>query len=194
MTTNRKPCTPQADRAMIAKLRCHFAPAAPLSTQRRPTRMLPIMTVRTACQTFRPRAIRAEPVVHPPILKEPVTTRRVTNSHGPNVLLPGSRGQQTTHRDEQNGIGAHTDVEFFTIIACDTEGLEVLGKSRNWIKVKPIPGAFVVNFALLNPVETCVSEENPARYELMTAGEYYEWRTRRQKISWVNGEQEGGDT
>ncbi|KAJ0421311.1 hypothetical protein BJY00DRAFT_110761 [Aspergillus carlsbadensis] len=140
--------------------------------------------------------------------------------------------QQTTHRDEQNGIGAHTDVEFFTIIACDTEGLEVLGKSGNWIKVKPVPGAFVVNIAdcfmrltndffvstvhrvinesgkerysvpffwgfdrrtLLNPVETCVTAENPSRYELMTAGEYYEWRTKRQKVSWVKGEQEGVD-
>jgi isopenicillin N synthase-like dioxygenase len=133
--------------------------------------------------------------------------------------------QQTESRDDQNGIGAHTDVEYFTIITQDTPGLEVLSKSGQWIRVQPIPGAFVVNIAdcfmrqtnnffvstvhrvinqsgrerysapffwgfnratVLTPIETCVSEANPSQYPLMTAGEYYEWRTRRQKKMWKN--------
>ncbi len=36
---------------------------------------------------------------------------------------------------------------------------------------------------LLHPVPTTVSEENPSKYPLMTGGEYYAWRTRRQKES-----------
>ncbi|KIW10314.1 hypothetical protein PV08_11276 [Exophiala spinifera] len=135
--------------------------------------------------------------------------------------------QQETSRDEQNGIGAHTDVEYFTIITADAEGLEVLSKSGRWIKVKPIPGSFIVNIAdcfmrqtndffvstvhrvinesgrerysvpffwgfdrrsVINPIPTCVSEDNPNKYEIMTAGEYYLWRTRRQKIMWKIGE------
>jgi len=55
--------------------------------------------------------------------------------------------QQTASRDEQNGIGAHTDVEYFTIITADSEGLEVLCKSGKWIQVNPTPGAFIVNIA-----------------------------------------------
>ena len=135
--------------------------------------------------------------------------------------------RQEASRDDQNGIGAHTDVEYFTIITADTEGLEVLSKSGRWIKVKPIPGSFVVNIAdcfmrqtndffvstvhrvinesgrerysvpffwglnrqtVLDPIPTCVSEECPNKYPIMTAGEYYLWRTRRQKTSWVTGE------
>lgn len=123
--------------------------------------------------------------------------------------------------DDQNGIGAHTDVECFTIVTQDaTGGLEVLSKTGNWIKAQPIPGSFVVNIAdcfmrqtndffvstlhrvinksgkerysapfffgfdrkkLLELIPTCVSEENPMKYPVMTGGEYYEWRTNRQK-------------
>lgn len=128
--------------------------------------------------------------------------------------------EQTATADDQNGIGAHTDVEYFTIITQDSEGLEVLSKSGQWIKVQPVKNAFVVNIAdcfmrqtndffvstihrvinrsgrerysvpffwgfnrdtLLTPVPTCVEDAGSSRYELMTAGEYYLWRTRRQK-------------
>ncbi|KAK5206090.1 hypothetical protein LTR41_008372 [Exophiala xenobiotica] len=137
--------------------------------------------------------------------------------------------KQEASRDDQNGIGAHTDVEYFTIITADTEGLEVLSKSGRWIKVKPTPGSFIVNIAdcfmrqtndffvstvhrvinesgrerysvpffwgfdrqsVLNPIPTCVSEDNPNKYPVMTAGEYYLWRTRRQKTMWKTGEGE----
>jgi isopenicillin N synthase-like dioxygenase len=128
--------------------------------------------------------------------------------------------RQQASRDDQTGIGSHTDVECFTIITQDAPGLEVLNKAGNWIKVMPIKDSFVVNIAdcfmrqtndffvstvhrvinesgderysapffwgfdreaILNPVSTCVSEENPNKYPVMRAGEYYTWRTKRQK-------------
>lgn len=127
---------------------------------------------------------------------------------------------QTRPVDDQNGIGAHTDVECFTIVTQDGEvgGLEVLSRETgNWVKAEPVRGAFVVNIAdcfmrqtndffvstvhrvvntsgrerysapfffgfdrrkLLEPVPTCVSEENPMKYPIMTGGEYNEFRVR----------------
>lgn len=131
--------------------------------------------------------------------------------------------QQEHSEDDQNGIGAHTDVECFTIVTQDnTGGLEVLTKAGNWIKATPVPGSFVVNIAdcfmrqtndffvstvhrvinksgkerysapffwgfdrrmLLEPLPTCVSEENPMKYPIMTAGAYYTWRSNKAKNS-----------
>lgn len=34
---------------------------------------------------------------------------------------------------------------------------------------------------ILTPVPTCVSPENPMKYPVMRAGEYYAWRTNKQK-------------
>ena len=129
--------------------------------------------------------------------------------------------EQSHSADDQNGIGAHTDVECFTMVTQDSAGgLEVLSKSGTWVKAKPIPGSLVVNIAdcfmrqtndffvstvhrvinksgrerysapfffgfdrskLLEPVSTCVSETNPMKYPVMTGGEYYTWRTNKQK-------------
>lgn len=130
---------------------------------------------------------------------------------------------QTHPVDDQNGIGAHTDVECFTIVTQDDAGgLEVLSKETgNWVKAEPIPGSFVVNIAdcfmrqtndffvstvhrvvntsgrerysapfffgfdrmkLLEPVPTCVSEENPMKYPIMTGGQYNNFR-----VSMVKG-------
>jgi isopenicillin N synthase-like dioxygenase len=131
--------------------------------------------------------------------------------------------EQTHSAEEQQGIGAHTDVECFTIVTQDDSGgLEVLSKTGTWIKADPVPGSFVVNIAdcfmrqtndffvstvhrvinksgkerysapfffgfdrkkLLEPVPTCVSTENPMKYPVMTGGEYYKWRTNKQKAS-----------
>ena len=129
--------------------------------------------------------------------------------------------EQSHSADDQNGIGAHTDVECFTMVTQDSAGgLEVLSKSGTWVKAKPIPGSLVVNIAdcfmrqtndffvstvhrvinksgrerysapfffgfdrskLLEPVSTCVSETNHMKYPVMTGGEYYTWRTNKQK-------------
>jgi isopenicillin N synthase-like dioxygenase len=129
--------------------------------------------------------------------------------------------EQSHSVDDQNGIGAHTDVECFTMVTQDSAGgLEVLSKSGAWVKAKPIPGSLVVNIAdcfmrqtndffvstvhrvinksgrerysapfffgfdrskLLEPVSTCVSETNPMKYPVVTGGEYYAWRTNKQK-------------
>ncbi|KAK9342525.1 hypothetical protein V1522DRAFT_415855 [Lipomyces starkeyi] len=129
--------------------------------------------------------------------------------------------QQEHSVDDQNGIGAHTDFECFTMVTQDSSGgLEVLSKSGYWIKAKPVPDSFVINIAdcfmrqtndffvstvhrvinksgkerysipffygfdrkkVLEPVPTCVSEDNPMKYPLMTSGEYYKWRASKAK-------------
>ncbi|KAF2772236.1 putative isopenicillin N synthetase [Teratosphaeria nubilosa] len=44
------------------------------------------------------------------------------------------------------GVGAHTDIECFTILCQDTQpALQVLNTDGQWIEVPPIPGTFVVN-------------------------------------------------
>lgn len=46
---------------------------------------------------------------------------------------------------DQQGIGAHTDYEFFTILHGTAAGLEVLNGAGEWIDAPPVQGAFVVN-------------------------------------------------
>jgi isopenicillin N synthase-like dioxygenase len=46
---------------------------------------------------------------------------------------------------DQEGIGAHTDYEFFTVLRGTAPGLEVRNGAGEWIDAPPIPGAFVVN-------------------------------------------------
>lgn len=46
---------------------------------------------------------------------------------------------------DQEGIGAHTDYEFFTILHSTAPGLEVRNGAGDWVDAPPVPGAFVVN-------------------------------------------------
>jgi isopenicillin N synthase-like dioxygenase len=46
---------------------------------------------------------------------------------------------------DQDGIGAHTDYEFFTILRATAPGLEVRNGAGVWIDTPPIAGAYVVN-------------------------------------------------
>jgi isopenicillin N synthase-like dioxygenase len=46
---------------------------------------------------------------------------------------------------DQQGIGAHTDYEFFTLLQGTAPGLEALNGAGRWIDVPPLDGAFVVN-------------------------------------------------
>lgn len=46
---------------------------------------------------------------------------------------------------DQEGIGAHTDYEFFTVLYTSAPGLEVRNGAGEWIDAPPIPGALVVN-------------------------------------------------
>lgn len=46
---------------------------------------------------------------------------------------------------DQQGIGAHTDYEFFTLLRGTAPGLEVLNGEGAWIDAPPVAGAFVVN-------------------------------------------------
>lgn len=55
---------------------------------------------------------------------------------------------QEHSEDDQNGIGAHTDFEIFTMVNTgDVSGLQVLNKSGKWIQAPPISGCLVVNIA-----------------------------------------------
>ena len=58
---------------------------------------------------------------------------------------------------DQEGIGAHTDYEFFTILRSTAPGLEVLNGEGQWIDAPPIPGAFVVNIG--DMLEVCTNGE-----------------------------------
>jgi isopenicillin N synthase-like dioxygenase len=46
---------------------------------------------------------------------------------------------------DAQGIGAHTDYEFFTILRSTEPGLEVMNGEGRWIDAPPRPGAFVIN-------------------------------------------------
>ena len=46
---------------------------------------------------------------------------------------------------DREGIGAHTDYEFFTILRGTAPGLEVLNGAGQWIDAPPLPGAYVIN-------------------------------------------------
>ena len=46
---------------------------------------------------------------------------------------------------DQDGIGAHTDYECFTILRGTAPGLEAMNPDGVWIDAPPVPGAFVVN-------------------------------------------------
>ena len=46
---------------------------------------------------------------------------------------------------DQEGIGAHTDYEFFTILQGTAPGLEVMNGAGQWIDAPPRPGCFVIN-------------------------------------------------
>jgi isopenicillin N synthase-like dioxygenase len=49
------------------------------------------------------------------------------------------------HAVDAQGIGAHTDYEFFTILRSTEPGLEVMNGAGRWIDVPPAPDAFVIN-------------------------------------------------
>jgi isopenicillin N synthase-like dioxygenase len=68
------------------------------------------------------------------------------------VSTPGAMGRlihyppQSAADPEALGIGAHTDIECFTILCQGTiPALQILNVDGEWIQAPPIPGTFVVN-------------------------------------------------
>lgn len=81
----------------------------------------------------------AEALEQPADIFEPIYTP------APNQLLKIVRypGREKTEGDQ--GVGAHKDSGFVTVLLQDTQaGLQVEGKS-GWIEAPPIPGTFVIN-------------------------------------------------
>lgn len=68
------------------------------------------------------------------------------------VSTPGAMGRlihyppQPANDPDALGIGAHTDIECFTILCQGTvPALQILNVDGEWIQAPPIPGTFVVN-------------------------------------------------
>ncbi|KAK5118715.1 hypothetical protein LTR85_007921 [Meristemomyces frigidus] len=56
---------------------------------------------------------------------------------------------QDPTRPDALGIGAHTDIECFTILAQGRQpALQILNVEGHWIEAPPVPGTFVVNIGL----------------------------------------------
>jgi len=57
---------------------------------------------------------------------------------------------------ERWGVGEHPDYGVLTILATDdVPGLEVRNRADRWVKVPPIPGAFIVNIGDMLEIWTC---------------------------------------
>ena len=61
---------------------------------------------------------------------------------------------------EEQGIGAHRDYGFVTMVMQDREGLEVKTRDDSWIKVKQMPNSFIVNIGWM--VQTWTNDLYPA--------------------------------
>lgn len=68
------------------------------------------------------------------------------------VVFPGAMLRllkypaQDPHEPDALGIGAHTDIEAFTILCQGTQpALQILNVDGQWIQAPPVPGTFVVN-------------------------------------------------
>lgn len=65
------------------------------------------------------------------------------------------------------GIGAHTDIECFTILAQGSQpALQILNNEGQWIEAPPVPGTFVVNIGgkyVSNSVMSAYADARPAR-------------------------------
>lgn len=81
----------------------------------------------------------AEALQQPADIFEPIYTP------APNQLLKIVRYPGREKRDGDQGVGAHKDSGFVTVLLQDTQsGLQVEGKS-GWIDAPPTPGTFVIN-------------------------------------------------
>jgi isopenicillin N synthase-like dioxygenase len=96
----------------------------------------------------------------------------------PGVLLKLNHYPPSVPNTEaEAGIGAHSDLESFTILAQDdVKSLEVLSTDGTWINADPIPGTFVVNIGdamsmwtndlFLSTIHRAYNKEGKARYSI----------------------------
>jgi isopenicillin N synthase-like dioxygenase len=67
-----------------------------------------------------------------------------------NYYRPLAASRETTQEDmpvRHVSISSHTDFQLFTILWQDVVGgLQMLTRESQWLRARPIPGTFVVNF------------------------------------------------
>ncbi|KAL3479559.1 hypothetical protein BJX99DRAFT_267956 [Aspergillus californicus] len=99
----------------------------------------------------------------------------------PGVLLKLNHYPESLPIDDEAakdaGIGAHSDLESFTILAQDqVKSLEVLSKDGQWVEAEPVRGTFVVNIGdamamwtndlFLSTIHRAFNREGKARYSI----------------------------
>jgi isopenicillin N synthase-like dioxygenase len=61
---------------------------------------------------------------------------------------PTTKPQTAQEKDEEIGLGAHSDYECFTLLlSSSAPGLEILSPSGHWHRAAPVPESFIVNVA-----------------------------------------------
>jgi len=68
-------------------------------------------------------------------MRDPVSEQRA-------LFYPGTK-------IKEQGIGAHKDYGFVTMVMQDTPGLEVLAKDGSWTTVEEVPNSFIVNLGYM---------------------------------------------
>lgn len=84
------------------------------------------------------------------VLQQPADIFDSTIANAPYTHMKLIRYPGSSETDQQQGVGAHKDPGYLTIVAQDDQsGLEVLTDDKGWVSAAPIEGAFVVNIGEL---------------------------------------------
>jgi isopenicillin N synthase-like dioxygenase len=91
-----------------------------------------------------PRALGQSPDFFEPIYRD-----------APNQLIKIIRYPASDAAANGQGVGAHKDSGFLTLVLQDAEeGLEIEAQDGNWIKVRPLQNSFVLNIGELLELAT----------------------------------------
>lgn len=84
------------------------------------------------------------------VLQQPEDIFDSTIANAPYTHMKLIRYPGSQDASQQQGVGAHKDPGYLTIVAQDDQsGLEVLTDDKGWVSAAPIEGAFVVNIGEL---------------------------------------------
>lgn len=84
------------------------------------------------------------------VLEQPADTFDANIEPAPYTHMKLIRYPASNDAAQQQGVGAHKDPGYITIVAQDDQsGLEVLTDDRGWVPAPPIEGAFIINIGEL---------------------------------------------